>query len=189
MPSTAIVVDQSEKGGAQGTPLFGRNSKGTLFLGRLLVLSVRSFACFLRALGICFWGRLVARVKVDPGDKSHRRGVARAWTKFDNAGVAAVARSTARSDFGEEFAHCFNRAGAVVVKQRKRTSARMQTFALCQGDHLFSQRPDRLGFRERSGDPSILDETAGLVGQHGIAMLSSPAKFNCFATMAHDGLT
>ena len=124
---------------------------------------------------------MIARDKVDPLDKSHRSGVARARTEFDNAGIAAIARSTARSDFGEELADGFNGAGAVVVKQRKRTSARMQTSALCQGDHFFSQRPDRLGFRERGLDPSMLDETAGLVGEQGIPMLSSPAQLNRFA--------
>jgi hypothetical protein len=61
----------------------------------------------------------------------------------------------------------------------------MQIPSLAQGNHPFSKRPNRLGFRQGRLDSAVLDKAANLICQQQIPMLGFAAQFDRLLCVTH----
>jgi hypothetical protein len=106
--------------------------------------------------------------------------VAGALAELNDASVTAAAIFLGRSDFGEQdFYRVF------LMEAGYGQSAGSEGTAFAKRDHFFRHRTGRFGFGQGGSDALMLNEAANQIGEHGVAVVASSAKFGCAFEVAH----
>ncbi len=106
-------------------------------------------------------GHGLLRKRLDQFDDRHRSVVALARPEFDDPGVPAVAGRVPGRDLGEQLVH-----DGLVLHDCQHPASRGDVAALGERDQPLGDGPQSAGLRLRGGDPAVLEERGGEVGQH-----------------------
>src|SRR5262249_53473690 len=111
----------------------------------------------------------------------HRRHVAEAVARLEDAQVAAAALGVARTERREELVRDIG-----IAQEADRLTAGVQAAALAERDQLLDDRTQVLRLVQRGRDLLVLDESAGEIHEHRLAMLGGAVELPAAIVMTHD---
>ena len=140
-------------------------------LGLFLVESI-----FIGLLGSAFG----VHITVDQFDDGHRRHVAIAETRFQNAGISTGAVLVAWAQFIEQLGDHF-----AVAQPGKSHATLVHTVALGHGDERLGDAAQLLGFGQRGLDDFMIQQRHGHVLEHGLAVAAVTVELPSCLAMTH----
>ena len=163
------LVDRGRRPAAVAAAFFAARLLGRRLLGRRLVAASASptAACWTVSAStssITAIGRVVALARTDLGD----------------AGVAALAGGVPRPDLGEELVH-----DGLVADDAEHLAPRVQVATLGLGDQALGHRAQPLGLGLGRGDPAVLEQRRGQVGQHQPLVRGTAAQARALGGRGH----
>src|SRR6185437_3621442 len=123
------------------------------------------------------------RIAVDQLDDRHRRVVAVAEPRLENAGIAAGALGVALGQRGQ---HLVSDLG--VLKVGDQAAARREAAALAGGDEALDDGTQILRLGQRRGDLLMLQQSMGEIVEHRLAMGRSAAEMPAIHAVTHNEL-
>ena len=107
-----------------------------------------------------------------------------ALSQFDDPAITAFAIRAGRSNLSKQLLDASLRK-LIAPQNRQGTSATVQGILLAQSDQLFSKWPKGFGLGQGCCDSAMLNQAAGQIAKHRIAMGLVPFELDGFTTVSH----